>query len=233
MAEQIPLHFAFDPELSFQRFHPGIDNTEVIRHLRESLHGRGDGLIFLWGETGSGKTHLLNACCREASPLGLSISYLPLAVLVDYGPQVLEGLDHQDLVCIDDLDAVAGLANWELALFHFFNELKSRQGVLIVSAHVPPASLSIVLPDLKTRFGWGLTLRLHALREENRRAVLERHARSLGLELSPQVAQFLLTHFPRDLSSQRELLNALDQATLAAKRKLTIPFLKTYLEQHS
>ncbi|MBM3203249.1 DnaA regulatory inactivator Hda [Candidatus Woesearchaeota archaeon] len=232
MAEQIPLHFAFDPELSFQCFHPGVD-VEVVRHLQETIKGQGDWLIFLWGESGSGKTHLLNACCREASPLGLSISYLPLTVLVDYGPQVLEGLDQQDLVCIDDLDAVVGLSNWEQALFHFFNELKGRNGLLIVSARMPPVGLPIALPDLKTRFGWGLTLRLHPLREEDKRTLLERHAHSLGLELSPQVAQFLLTHFPRDLSSQRKLLDELDQATLAAKRKLTIPFLKTCLEQRS
>jgi len=232
MAEQIPLHFAFNPALSLERFHPG-SNGEVVGHLRAAVQGQGDWLIFLWGEPGSGKTHLLNACCREASSRGLSISYLPLTVLADYGPEVLDGLDYQDLVCIDDLDAVAGRPDWEAALFHFFNELKNRQGTLTVSALVPPAALAVQLADLKTRFGWGLTLWLHPLQDDDQRAVLELHADSLGLELPPRVSQFLLTRFPRDLTTLRELLNELDHATLAAKRKLTLPFLKTYLEQRA
>lgn len=232
MPEQIPLHFAFNPELSFQRYHPGI-NAEAVRHLMASAQGQGEPLIFLWGESGVGKTHLLNACCREASPLGLSISYLPLSILADHGPQVLEGLEYQDMVCIDDLESVAGRVEWEVALFHLFNEARQRQGVLILSATQPPTQIPITLADLKTRYAWGLTLRLHALPEDDIPLVLELHAHSLGLELTPQVIQFLLTRFPRDLNYLGELLRELDKATLAAKRKLTIPFIKTYLEHRS
>jgi DnaA family protein len=100
---------------------------------------------------------------------------------------------------------------------------------LIVTAPVPPAELSIRLPDLKTRLGWGLTLRLQALNDDDKLIALGSYARSLGLDLPPQVGRFLLSHYRRDLSSLRRLLDDLDHATLAAKRKLTIPFLKNFL----
>jgi DnaA family protein len=232
MAEQIPLHFAFNPELSFERFLPG-SNAEVVQHLRAGVREGGEPLVFLWGESGSGKSHLLNACCREAAQVSRSISYLPLALLADYGPVMLEGLDDQDLVCLDDLDAVVGRDEWEAALFTLFNELRSHQRTLVVSANQPPGQLPVALPDLKTRFGWGLTLRLQPMNDADRLSLLDLHAHSLGLELSPRVGQFLLNHYQRDVQNLRILLDELDQATLAAKRKLTIPFLKTYLENRS
>jgi len=222
------LRFAFNPELGFQQYHSGA-NTEIVAHLRHTAGGRGDTLIFLWGDPGTGKSHLLNACCQEACQSDLSVSYLPLANLRQYGPSVLDGLEHQDLVCLDDVDAIAGDDSWERALFNLFNCLRELGNRLIVTAPVPPAELPIRLPDLKTRLGWGLTLRLQALNDEDKLIVLGAYARSLGLDLPPQVGRFLLSHYRRDLSSLRGLLDDLDHATLAAKRKLTIPFLKNYL----
>lgn len=228
MPQQLPLPFSFNPELGFEQFHPGI-NAEPVSHLRKTAAGTGEHLVFLWGETGTGKTHLLNACCRAASQQGRGVSYLPLELFRDYGPEVLDGLEHQDLVCLDDLDWVIGNDAWESGLFVLFNRLREAHHDLIVAADTPPAQLAIRLPDLKTRFGWGLTLRLHALTDADKLAVLELHARSLGLELPPQVAHFLLAHYPRDLPALKLLLEQLDQATLAARRRLTVPFLKTFL----
>lgn len=228
MAEQLPLRFAFNPELGFRQYHAGA-NAEIVAHLKHAAGGRGDTLIFLWGESGTGKSHLLNACCRESCQNDLSVSYLPLASLREHGPGVLDGLEHQDVVCLDDLDAVAGDDMWERALFNLFNRLRELGNRLIVSAQSPPAELPIRLPDLKTRLGWGLTLRLQPLNDEDKLIVLGAYARSLGLDLPPQVGRFLLSHHRRDLSSLRRLLDELDHATLAAKRKLTIPFLKNYL----
>jgi DnaA family protein len=228
MAEQLPLRFGFNPELGFQQYHSGA-NSEIVAHLRHAASGHGDTLIFLWGETGTGKSHLLNACCQEACQGDLSVSYLPLANLRQYGPSVLDGLEHLGLVCLDDVHAIAGDDSWELALFNLFNCLRELGNRLIVTAPVPPAELSIRLPDLKTRLGWGLTLRLQALNDDDKLIALGSYARSLGLDLPPQVGRFLLSHYRRDLSSLRRLLDDLDHATLAAKRKLTIPFLKNFL----
>jgi len=230
MAEQLPLRFAFNPELGFEQYHSGA-NAEIVAHLRLAAAGQGDALIFLWGESGTGKSHLLNACCREACRSGLSVSYLPLANLREFGPGVLDGLEHQDLVCLDEVDAIAGDDLWELALFTLFNRLRDLGSRLIAAAPLPPAELPIRLPDLKTRLGWGLTLRLQPLNDEDKLIALGAYARSLGLDLPPQVGRFLFSHYRRDLSALRGLLDELDHATLAAKRKLTIPFLKNYLEE--
>ncbi|SMF94659.1 regulatory inactivation of DnaA Hda protein [Methylomagnum ishizawai] len=228
MPEQLPLPFTFNPELGFEQFHAGV-NAEQVRHLQRTATGAGESLIFLWGEPGSGKTHLLNACCRTACQLQRTVSYLPLGVVRDYGPEMLEGLEHMDLVCLDDLEQIAGDAAWEEALFELFNRLRDLGRDLIATASAPPARSPIRLPDLKTRFGWGLTLRLQALRDEDKLAVLALYARSLGLDLPPQVGRFLLTHHRRDPQTLRALLERLDQASLAAQHKLTIPFVKRFL----
>ena len=228
MPEQLPLPFTFNPELGFEQFHPGA-NAEQVIHLRRAAAGAGERLIFLWGEPGSGKTHLLNACCRAACQLKRSVSYLPLGAVRDFGPELLEGLEHMDLVCLDDLERVAGDAPWEAALFVLFNRLRELGRDLIAAAALPSAQLPIRLPDLKTRFGWGLTLKLQALGDEDKLAVLELYAHSLGLELPPQVGRFILARHRRDPQGLRELVDRLDQATLAAQRKLTIPFVKTLL----
>jgi DnaA family protein len=228
MTEQLALPFAFNPELSFGQYHASA-NTEAVRHLRSTAAGEGESFVFIWGEPGTGKTHLLNACCREACRFQRSVSYLPLGLLRDYGPVMLEGQEYQDLVCLDDLDQVAGDDTWEIALFVLFDRLREQNHHLIAAAAVPPAALPIRLPALKTRFGWGLTLKLHPLSEADTLAALESYARSLGLDLPPQVGRFLLTHYRRDLPSLHALLDQLDHASLAAKRRLSIPFIKAFL----
>lgn len=227
MPEQLPLPFTFNPELGFEQFHPG-QNAEPVRHLQEAAAGAGESLLFLWGEPGTGKSHLLHACCRAACQLKRSVSYLPLAMLREYGPEVLEELEYPDLVCLDDVQAVAGDPEWEAALFVLVNRRWELSQDLIAAAGVPPHRLGI-RPDLGTRLGWGLTLRLQPPDDADRLAILELYARSLGLELPPQVARFLLAHTRRDLPSLKHLLDRLDHATLAAQHKLTIPFVKTFL----
>lgn len=230
MPQQLPLPFSFNPELGFEQFHPGA-NAEPVGHLKRTAVGEGEHFIFLWGETGAGKTHLLNACCQAASERRRSVSFLPLEIFLDYGPETLDGLEYQDLICLDDVDAVIGREDWEIGLFNLFNRLREAHRDLIVTAKAPPAHTPIRLPDLQTRFGWGLTLRLYPLADKDKLTVLDLHARSLGLELPPQVGRYLLARYRRDLPALRDLLNQLDHATLAAKRRLTIPFVKTFLEE--
>ncbi|MBS1211810.1 MAG: hda [Proteobacteria bacterium] len=230
MPEQLPLPFAFNAEQGFEQFHAG-GNEETVAHLRRAARGAEELLIYVWGGESMGKSHLLQACCQEAYRSGQTVSYLPLRTLLGYGSEVLDGLEHQDLVCLDDIDVLMGKVEWEHALFRLFNRLRDAKHRLIVSATVPPAEMAVDLPDLKTRLGWGLTLMLRPLSDEDRLAALSLQARSLGLDLPPPVGRFLLAHYRRDLASLRQLLEHLDRASLAAKRKLTVPFLKTYLEE--
>lgn len=231
MSRQIPLPFAFPTEHRFEEFYPG-GNAEAVQHLQLAAGGeRVEPLIVLWGETGLGKTHLLHAYCRAAHRAERAVSYLPLAFMQAYGGAVLEGLETQDAVCLDDLHAVIGDADWERALFDLFNRLRDSGTSLVVAAEVPPDALPTQLPDLRTRLSWGLTLRLRPLDDDGKLAALQLRAQQLGLLLSPAVGRFLMSNYRRDLPGLMELLDLLDRATLAAKRKLTIPFLKTFLEE--
>lgn len=230
MSRQLPLPFFFTPEHGFDEYYPG-GNAEAVEHLRRAACGQAEPLIFLWGEAGVGKTHLLHACCGEAHRAGCYVSYLPLRLVLDFGGEILDGLDDQDLVCLDDVDAVVGDAEWERALFGLFNHLREADRGLIVTAKTPPDGLPIVLPDLKTRLAWGLTLMLRPLADAGKLAALSLRAKQLGLDVPPAVGRFLLSNYRRDLPGLLELVEQLDSATLAAKRKLTIPFLKTFLEE--
>lgn len=232
MAQQIPLHFAVDPLQTFEAYCAGI-NREVVESVRRAARADGEPLLYLWGESGLGKTHLLHAACREAFRQGRSAACLPLTVVGAYSPGILDGMEFQDLVCLDDVDRIAGNTAWERRVFSLFNAAREAGHTLIITAPIPPAQLPIHLPDLKTRLSWGLTLRLHPLADEHKLAALARYAAELGLELSPQVGRFLLSHYRRDFPSLKALIEELDRATLAAKRRLTVPFIKDYLEEKS
>jgi len=115
------------------------------------------------------------------------------------------------------------------SLFNLFNQIKQANGRLVVSASFSPQQANIILNDLKSRLNSGLPLNLTTLNDEDTIKVLQTRAQQLGLELNHETARYLMTHFPRDINTLWGLLEQLDQASLAAQRKLTIPFLKTTL----
>jgi len=230
MTEQIPVQFELSAEQSFSSFYTAC-HQEAIQHLTNTANGKGDQQIFLWGEQGAGKSHLLQACCQQAHQQQRSVFYLPLQKNRLPATDVLEGLEVLDLVCIDNIENCAGDSAWELALFNFYNLHRESGHQLVVSAHCPPNELPLNLPDLKTRMSWGLILKLQELSDAERIAALTCKAKHLGFEISPQVGQFLNKHYSRDLPALWELLPKLEQATLIAKRKLTVPFLKQIMEK--
>ena len=228
MSEQLPLQFEFRANKTFNDFFAG-GNQEIISHLQNSVAGYGEVQIFLWGQEGLGKTHLLQACCHQAQSIKRSSFYLDLAVAQLPDVDILTGLDNFDLVCLDNIEAIAGDLTWEMAFFHFFNQHRDSEHTLIISAACLPNEIATRLPDLKTRLNWGLTLKIQPLADNDRISALIIKAHRMGFEISPQVGLFLLTHYGRDLSALWQLLEKLDKASLAAKRKLTIPFLKEIL----
>lgn len=229
MAVQIPLQFEFTSDQSFNDYFAG-ENQEIVNHLQDCVTDSGNSQIYLWGDKGLGKSHLLQACGQLAQRNKVSSFFLSLNQQDLPDHTILEGLEGIEIVCIDDIDRIAGKDAWEHAFFSFFNRLRDQDHRLIISAPVPPNELPIRLPDLKTRLSWGLTLKLKPLTELERISALSYKARKTGLEISPQVGRFLLTHYSRDLPSLWALLEKIDHETLAAKRKLTIPFLKQILK---
>lgn len=230
LSRQLPLLFEFRANQTFDDFFPG-PNLEIIHHLQKCIAGNGERLIFLWGQTGLGKSHLLQACCQQAQSQQLSSFYFALSPLALPDPALLNGLDNFDIVCLDNIERIAGNQAWEQAFFNFYNRIRDQGHALIVSASCPPNEIAIQLPDLKTRLNWGLTLKIQPFCDNDRITALIFKADQMGFEISPQAGRFLINHYDRDLSSLWVLLKKLDRESLAAKRKLTIPFLKQILSE--
>jgi DnaA family protein len=232
MAQQLPLQFEFRANQTFDDFFPG-SNQEIIDHLKNCVAGIGEPFIFLWGKPGQGKSHLLQACCQQAQSQNLRSFYFDLAAEKLPDPSMLYGLDACDLVCLDNIESLAGNSTWEQAFFNFFNQHRDQAHQLILTAFCSPLALNIQLPDLKTRLNWGLTLKIKALSDDDRIAALILKADQLGFEISPQTGRFLVSHYDRKPESLWTLLEKLNLESLAAKRKLTLPFLKQILEQEA
>lgn len=228
MAEQLIVNFEFLAHQSFASFFAG-NNEEIVNHLRASAEGLDSFLIYLWGADGLGKTHLLSASCKHAHGLKRSVFYLDLMQAKADNAGLLIGLDTYDLVCLDNIHAVAGMLNWEHELFHFFNLPRHDKQRLIVAADCHPSQLKLNLNDLTTRLNWGLTLKLQSFNDEQILAALRFKATHMGFDLSEAAAKFLLTHYQKDWVVLSDLLEKLAHASLAKQRKLTLSFVKKAL----
>ena len=228
---QLPLGVRLRDDATFANYYPGANAAALgyVERLCEADAGWAESLIYLWGGAGVGRTHLLQAACLRFEQLGESAVYLPLAELVEHGPNMLDNLEQFELVCLDDLDAVAGLSDWEEALFHLFNRLRDSGRRLLLAASSSPRELPVKLADLQSRLTLALVFQLQSLSDEDKLRALQLRASRRGLHLSDEVGRFILTRGERSMSALFELLERLDQASLQAQRKLTIPFLKEIL----
>lgn len=229
MNQQLTLAIHLNVEATFADF--CFENNALLKQqLQNIVHGSGDRLMVLWGKSGSGKSHLLQACCHAMTAHQPAI-YLPLTTLLEWGPDVLDGVDEQALVCIDDIDAIAAHAEWEEALFHLFNRIRDNERTaLIMSASMPPAQIPLLLPDLQSRLAWGLVIQLNELCDQDKIKTLQWHAQKRGFECPWAVGHFLLKRCSRNMHDLQVILNRLDKASLMAQRKITIPFVKHVLD---
>ena len=212
-------HAVFDSYLS-------AGNETLVATLRDLAGGTSTLGCWIWGAPATGKTHLLQAACDKAGDRSV---YVPLRMLKPGGPGILEGLASRDLICLDDIDQVAGDASWETALFSLCNEVLDAGRSLVVAAPMSPRECPINLPDLQSRLARLATFQVHALDEEQRIEALQLRARHRGLELPDDTASYLLSRNRRDMASLYELLDKLDHEALRAKRRLTIPFVREVL----
>jgi DnaA family protein len=229
MVSQLTLGVGLKDEATFANYYPG-HNGPLIQELKKTASGKGERVIYFCGAGGEGCTHLLQACCHEANQNKLTAVYIPLASLIDFSPDIFEGLESLKLVCIDDLHLIAGRPAWEEAFFHVYNRIHDAGGSLVVTANVMPKSLGVALPDVVSRLSWGVVFQLQSLNDKEKLAVLTMRAERRGMILSDEVGKFILNHCPRHMSTLFAALEALDKMTLAAQRKLTIPFVKTVLQ---
>lgn len=208
-------------------------NQQAVAGLCACARGSGEPFVYLWGAGQSGKSHLLQAATQLADQAGRGALYIPLEQATQLSPAIFDGLEQLELVCLDDIDQIAGKTDWELAMFGLFNRLREQNRSLLVAARCGPLNLPIRLPDLASRLSWGLCYQLQPLGDEDKAQALRAAATRRGLVLSDETARYILRHTQRDMGSLRRLLKQLDQASLEAKRGLTIPFIKAFLEQQS
>lgn len=202
-------------------------NEELVGLLTDIAAGTGHGGCWLRGAASTGKTHLLQAVCDRAGDRSV---YVPVRMLADAGPGLIEGLERRDLVCIDDIDRVAGNSDWEIALFNLYNELAAHGGQMLVSAPMGPLECPIALPDLASRFSQMPTYSVSALRDEDRAQALQLRASHRGLDLPDDTARYLLSRSKRDMQSLYAILDTLDREALRAQRRLTVPFVREVIK---
>ena len=200
------------------------DQGALLDSLSALCEQRGEAVLYLHGPGQTGKSHLLQACCQA---VGEGALYLPLTEIRHYDPdEVLTGLAGMRLLCLDDLDAIAGDAGWEQALFDLFNRARAQGCALLLAAQQPPASLSLGLPDLASRFAWGPVFALPALDDAHLDELLMQRAALRGISMPAEVATYLTSRSARGPADLVAVLETLDQASLEAQRKLSIPFVK-------
>lgn len=215
---QLALAVQLRETASFASYWAGgnAETVAALRALRDPT--------LLYGPPRSGRTHLLQAVCREHGG-----AYLPLREAAAYGPEALEGLESAPLLALDDLDAVAGERDWELALLRLVDRRRAAGKPFLVSAAAPPEHLPLALPDLRTRLAACVVLGLAPLGDAERAALLKDRARARGLVLPEELTRWLLHTQARSPGALVEALDALDRASLREKRRLTLPFAQAVL----
>ena len=219
--KQLALALAPSPDPAFDNFFAG-QNVEAVSALRSlSMGASAEHFVYLWGQRGCGRSHLLQAAVATASSRGT------VAVYVAAGESLPTEISGVGMLAVDDVEILD--AQTQLQFFHLYNALRECQGVVLAAGNAAPARLQL-RADLLTRLGWGLVFRVHALSDEEKRVALKRHAATRAFDLSDEIVDHLLRHLQRDLPSLMTVLDALDRYSLETKRPITLPLLRELLQ---
>ncbi|RDS82423.1 DnaA regulatory inactivator Hda [Dyella psychrodurans] len=231
MTAQLPLSLRWPRRQRFEHFHAGT-NAAVVAALGTLAMQPGAPWLYVSGISGSGKSHLLMAACQAASEAGRAVQYLPLKTVRDHAAAI-RGVAGSEFLALDDLDAMAGERDAEHALFDLYNRARAEGTALLFAAESVPAQLPLTLPDLRSRLGACTQFALKPLDDAERREVLKNQAKLRGIELDDTVLDWLFARYARDIGALLDLLDRLDQASLAAQRRITVPFLRAFLREAS
>lgn len=225
---QLPLALRYPPDQRLESFiaaPPG-----AIAQLRALAGAATADWLYLAGAAGTGKTHLALALCAAAEQAGRRSAYLPLAAASGRLGDALDALEGNDVVALDGLEAVAGNRDDEIALFDFHNRARSAGLNVLYTAREAPETLALVLPDLRSRLSQNARLVLDPLDDASRAELLRDRAQRRGLVLEEAAIDWMLSRTDRSLASLVVLLDRLDRESLAAQRRITVPFLRQVLE---
>ncbi len=227
MSSQLPLGLRFAERNNFDSFFPG-PNRAVVRQLIALLHAPGPAAIYLRGESQTGKSHLLQAALRAVTADGRTGVYLPLSSEDELCPELLLGMEALDLVCLDDIDRGPPGSDWTAALAGLLTRAGATSGRVLLSGRSPPEGLDPT-GSLGIHLGLATVLELYPLTDSDKTWALQARARERGLKLPEHVGRWLLRHYSADLGQLTRALESLDYASLAAQRKLTVPFIRNLL----
>ena len=221
---QIPLALRYPPDQRFDSFVAAP--IGALAQLRALAERPGADWLFLAGASKTGKTHLALAVCAAAEQAGRRAAYLPGTAAAGRVRDALEALDGNDVVALDGLERLVGDRDDEIALFDFHNRARASGMGVLYAAQSGPDNLALALPDLRSRLQQCARIGLSPLDDDGRRAVLRDRAQRRGLVLEDAAIDWLLTRTDRDLGALVGLLDKLDRASLAAQRRVTVPFLR-------
>jgi len=222
-ADQIRLPLRLKDQASFENFLVG-NNGQVVELLQGSAEGSNAQVIYLHGPKGAGKSHLLQACCRDRLESADTPTYVSLA-LDGVHPEMIHDLEGSGIVCVDDIDSVSGDRFWEETLLGLYERLIPSGGSLLVAGSYPPAQ-AFLLADLATRLASGGVWRVQPLSEDQLPEAMQLRARLRGLELPDAVVAYLLRRVRRDPSTLFVLLDQIDDEAFSHQRRLTVPFVR-------
>lgn len=224
---QLTLPLGIVPSSSFGSFLPGKANATVCATVQALCAGELDEKqLLLWGEKSVGKTHLLSAACQEFSSRGFQVAYLT-GDLANY-EGALQGMEAVDLFCLDDLHLLQPAA--EENLFHCINRCRDAQTRLIFASEPSVEDIGINLPDLVTRLSWGPVFQIQTLEDDELSDAFVLMLKLRDMDVGPEIIDYVLSRYPREVTALKELVEKLDQATMSEQRRITIPLIKSLSE---
>ena len=229
---QLPLGFEPGELFTFDSLVAGKNSVAVGLAWQMAASGysgsaESEQQLYIWGEPGMGKSHLLQASCNLAAKNQRTVCYLTQDEILDQPTDIFDGLEQIELVCLDDIETWLVDATWEIALFDLINRMRENSSCLMLASSRSPDEDFVKLPDLRSRLAWGPVFHLQDISDEEKYQALSYRARQNGLELPENVADYLMKRYPRDMFGLFERLSVLDKASMAMQRRLTIPLVKS------
>ena len=208
---------------SLEGFYSSEDNTHIVSILKDKAFQED---LFIYGSKESGKTYLLQAMCNSYSSDNKSSLYIPLKKAMDYGVEIFESLENIQLICLDGIENVISIIEWEKAIFNLINKTLISKSRLIITSSEDLHSLNFFLPDLESRLRKIESYELMPIQDKDILDALKYISKLKSINLGDKEARYLVTYAQRNISNLVHILESLDQLSMEMKRKITIPLIK-------